>query len=649
MAMVLALPIAVFGAEPTGYYKSCENKGGSALLSALQSVIGSYNNVGYDGLYDLYETSDVYPDGKIWDMYSTKHWSPTSSERCGNYKSVGDCYNREHSIPQSWWGGGTSGQGSDAFVVYPTDGKVNGQRSNYPYGECAYGETLSPNGSVKALGKCGSCTFPGYTGTVFEPDDEYKGDFARTYFYIAACYNSKVAQWTKNGSAADFMAGNSYPVFKDWAVKLLLKWHSQDPVSQKELDRNEAVYAEQRNRNPFIDHPEMVDYIWGANASQKWTSGAAGLPQIATPIDGDVINMGNTAVATKATTYIVVKGVNLTETVSLAITGSDCFSVEPATISAADALAGTQATISFVASTAGVYTATLTVKSGTASSTVSLQAEARDGLVANEATDVTSSSFVAHWVNTGNADDNGCYKLYVLDPVGTVEGFPVDVQAADEQYRVDGLQPLTSYVYSLRSNGLRSNTIRVTTTEPMPFIEILFDEELHFVTEPGVPSDVAELLIDIENITSDVNVAVNEPFQLSTDKADWSTSISISPEQDRIYMRVLSATEGQYTTAITASAGTYIYDDAEATATVAAGSGVAEFGVDVDYHTWDAYARSGAIIVETERPAAVAIYALDGATCFSGDVPAGTSTIEGLPAGIYIVAIGDFSRSVLIK
>lgn len=649
MALALALPMTAIAAEPTDYYKSCENKGGSALLSALQSVIGSYSNVGYDGLYDLYATSDVYPDGKIWDMYSTKHWSPTSSERCGSYKVVGDCYNREHSMPQSWWGGGTSGQGSDAFVVYPTDGKVNNQRGNYPYGECANGQTLSPNGSVKALGKCGSCTFPGYTGTVFEPDDEYKGDFARTYFYIAACYNSKVAQWNSNGSAADFMAGNSYPVFKDWAVKLLLKWHSQDPVSEKELDRNEAVYAEQRNRNPFIDHPEMVDYIWGDKASQKWTSAASGQPQIATPIDGDVINMGNTAVGTKATTYIVVKGVNLTEAVTLTITGSDCFSVTPSEISAADALAGTQVTISFVASTAGVYTATLTVKSGTASSAITLQAEARDGLVANDATDVTSSSFVAHWVNTGNADDNGCYKLYVLDPVGTVEGYPIDVPAADEHYLVEGLQPLTSYVYSLRSNGLRSNTIRVTTTEPMPSIEILFDEELHFVTEPGIPSDVAELLIDIENITTDVTVAVNEPFQLSTDKADWSTSITISPEQDRLYLRVLSAAEGQYTTPITATAGTYIYDDAEATATVASGSGVAEFGVGVAYHTWDAYARAGAIIVETEEPAVVAIYALDGATCFSGDIPAGVSSIEGLPAGIYIVAIADFSRSVLIK
>lgn len=107
-----------------------------------------------------------------------------SKEQCGQYSTLGDCYNREHSFPKSWFND-DSPMVSDAFHIYPTDGKVNSQRNNYPYGECANGTTLSPNGKVKALGKLGTSTFPGYSGTVFEPDDEYKGDFARSYFYMA--------------------------------------------------------------------------------------------------------------------------------------------------------------------------------------------------------------------------------------------------------------------------------------------------------------------------------------------------------------------------------------------------------------------------------------------------------------------------------
>lgn len=147
---------------------------------------------------------------------------------------------------------------SDAYHIYPTDGKVNGQRSNYPYGECAGGTSVASSNGVKALGKVGRSTFEGYSGTVFEPDDEYKGDFARTYFYMAACYNNRISSWS-----SDMLGGNSYPVFNAWAIDLLLKWDKQDPVSQKEIDRNEVVYNHQHNRNPFIDHPELAQYIWG--------------------------------------------------------------------------------------------------------------------------------------------------------------------------------------------------------------------------------------------------------------------------------------------------------------------------------------------------------------------------------------------------
>lgn len=260
---------------PHGYYDDCENKmGGKTLLKALHQTISDHDVVSYSGLWNVYLTSDIDENGKIWDMYSTKRWTP-SKEQCGNYHSVGDCYNREHSMPKSWFDD-KSPMVSDAFHIYPTDGKVNGQRSNYPYGECSGGMSEPSNGSVKALGKLGTCTFPGYSGTVFEPDDEYKGDFARSYFYMAACYNDKISGWK-----SDMLAKNDYPCYTSWAVDLLLKWHRQDPVSRKELDRNDAVYAYQGNRNPFIDHPELAEYVWGTKTSERWTSKAGN----ETPVD----------------------------------------------------------------------------------------------------------------------------------------------------------------------------------------------------------------------------------------------------------------------------------------------------------------------------------------------------------------------------
>ncbi|MDE6206694.1 MAG: endonuclease, partial [Muribaculaceae bacterium] len=257
-ALALSALSAAFGAiaaPPANYYTKAENKNQRSLLEALSSIISNHTTLSYNSLNDYYPKTDAYPDGTLWDIYSTKHWKP--SEKCGNYKNVGDCYNKEHSFPKSWFDG-SSPMYSDIMHLYPTDGKVNGQRSNYPFGECAGGTNLGSNGSVRALGRLGTSTFSGYSGKVFEPDDEYKGDLARTYFYMAACYYSRTASWH-----SDMLAGNNFPLFKPWAITLLLKWHRQDPVSARETTRNEEIYKVQKNRNPFIDHPELAEYIWG--------------------------------------------------------------------------------------------------------------------------------------------------------------------------------------------------------------------------------------------------------------------------------------------------------------------------------------------------------------------------------------------------
>lgn len=259
--VLLLFPLLVFGVEPTGYYTTAVGKIDAALKTQLYTIISTGTvNVGYDGLYNVYPTSDVTADGKVWDMYSTCSWTH-GVKKCGNYSVVCDCYNREHTIPQSWFNK-ESPMVSDAHHIYPTDGKVNGQRSNYPHGECSGGTTLSGG-----KGRLGSSTFVEYSGTVFEPVDEYKGDFARTYFYFATRYQNIMTSFI-GGPTFDH---TTYPSLATWSIDLYLKWSRQDPVSEKEINRNNAIYAFQKNRNPFIDHPELAEYIWGTKKGTPWS------------------------------------------------------------------------------------------------------------------------------------------------------------------------------------------------------------------------------------------------------------------------------------------------------------------------------------------------------------------------------------------
>ena len=567
LALALASTAVAFAAEPAGYYSTCENKSGAALLSALCKKVGPHTNVGYNGLLSLYKTSDVYSDGTIWDMYSTKHWKPGIT--CGNYKKVGDCYNREHSFPKSWFNDAQP-MYSEAFHIYPTDGKVNGQRSNFPYGECANGTTLPSNGSVKALGRLGSCTFPGYSGTVFEPDDQYKGDFARSYFYMAAAYNDKIAGWNSK-----MLAGNNYPAFSSWAINLLLKWHREDPVSQKELDRQEVVYGAQHNRNPFIDHPELAEYIWGNKKGQNWSTNISADPAFLLPTDGSTVDFGVTAVGLARTKAVTVKAEGLKEAISVSVSGAG-FAAGTTSI-AADASMTTDGailTLNYTAPAAGVAVGTLTLTSGTAKTTVKLTANAMTGLPVGAATDISDESFTAHWTYVGDEAADGTYTIYVLDAEGNaVASYPRMVKAKDEQYICSDLSPETAYTYYVKSKTLTSGKINVTTAAPIPSIDFMHDGELSLVAEPGIPSEAEELLVGVENITSDITIEVKAPLELSSDKAEWSQKIVIKPEEDRIYIRVNSAKAGTFAssiiaTATTAKGETYTTDEAEVSAKV---------------------------------------------------------------------------------
>ena len=260
-----------FSQPPAGYYNGTEGLRGEALLNKLKEIITQgHQTLNYGDLYTYYESTDRVPGtNKVWDMYSMDgncnaayYYYFGQGQECGTYSGEGDCYNREHSVPQSWFNS-ASPMKADLFIVYPTDGYVNNRRSSYPYGMVDNPSWTSTNGS-----KVGTNSFPGGPNTtVFEPIDAYKGDFARTYFYVATRYKDDIPGWDFSTNLAYVF--NSDGTLKDWAVQMFLQWCEIDPVSDKEIARNDSVYAIQGNRNPYIDHPEFINYIWGDSTSSS--------------------------------------------------------------------------------------------------------------------------------------------------------------------------------------------------------------------------------------------------------------------------------------------------------------------------------------------------------------------------------------------
>ena len=279
-ALAMAAKDVTPAASLPAYYVSIDGKSGKTLFDAVQKVTKTgYSSLGYDGLWSAYKYTDLHENGYVWDMYSDCTWKSINSNHCGNYSDECDCYNREHSIPKSWYGGTTSGPGCDIFHLVPTDGKVNGVRSNYPFGEVAsadYNKHGNKKGSAKSITIVGGNTIAGNngitisaSGTVFEPRDEYKGDFARGYMGALLKWAGD-KDFTDGEGSKTFTTNYSTGSFglTKYGVALLMKWHRQDPVSQKEIDRNNGIQQTQGNRNPFIDYPYLAEFIWGEKAGQ---------------------------------------------------------------------------------------------------------------------------------------------------------------------------------------------------------------------------------------------------------------------------------------------------------------------------------------------------------------------------------------------
>lgn len=451
---------------PAGYYSNLTGKSESALKTALYQIINPHREVSsYSALPQYFQKTDVYPNSnRWWDMYSDiPLYAPSFSG-----------LNREHSLPKSWWGGLTN---IPAYVdlnhLYPSEAKANQAKSNYPLGIVVGTPTFS-NG----ISKVGTGQNSGGARYVFEPADEYKGDFARTYFYMVTCYQNM--SWTYTYMCRDGV----YPSLQQWAIDLLLTWHRNDPVSQKELDRNEQVFLVQNNRNPYIDYPDLVEYIWGNKKGQAYQPSTPVDPgaeaNLITPPNGMTLDFDQTAAGYTSTSQLQFRGENLTGSLELSVGGLNrsYFTVSTNTVgaSAANAPSGTWITVTYKPGTTGNHTGNLIITDGgleEGSRIVKLRGECLpvptlSRLNATEATDITDDTYMAHWDLPPTDETVDFYYVTVNHYKGTTVTTE-ELVAEQNSLEVTGFSGYDYDTYTVSSSrlGLRSepsNTITVRHT-----------------------------------------------------------------------------------------------------------------------------------------------------------------------------------------
>ena len=512
---LLLLPLLGSGLQgaaswPEGYYDRLDGKKKETLKNAAKTCVSNHQRLDYYGLPANWIYTDVYPelyDGmqRWWEMYSDEPYLIRTGQTPNSSFSA-NRMQREHSVPKSWWKRNGDVEYTPAYTdlwnLYPSDGAANQAKSNYPFGVCRSVEYT--NGVTRVgppvSGQGGGC------GMVFEPADEYKGDFARTIFYMATVYDD--LPWAINYM---FTANSTYPTLRSWAVETLLQWSRRDPVSQKEIDRNDAVESQQGNRNPFIDFPELAEYIWGTRMQETFliaeqggqiTPPIEGDPEITAPVSGEALDFGEAAEGSTISRILEIRGGNLTAPLSLSISGRDrsMFRVAVPNITSGqlNATGLYRLTVFYTPTTQGQHEASLVIYDGGlpdgATVAVSLRGEGcpvpqLSTLTAYEATDITSDSYLASWSAAPEVVD-----YYILSRVRYLDGSEGDSEEGDllesdtNSLEVTGRDPSVAESYSVMSVRLGyrsepSNSILVASDTGIAGEEL--PAATHLVREPS--------------------------------------------------------------------------------------------------------------------------------------------------------------------
>lgn len=284
---------------PDGYYSTATGQN-KELMTQLHKIIRGQAVISYAQIWTVIGAADRKFDDQIWDVYSTLPCAESpygfeyqvDQDRGINTNVEGLYYNREHSWPSSWWDHDNLNPDTmytDVHHIFPTDKVVNSQRGNNPFGEVSSVEWFSLNGGLLGTNSYGN----EFSGTVFEPIDAYKGDLARAWFYFATRYQHRLMGWSNGYMVNLVLSGNDWPAFKPWVLEMLLEWHINDPVSHKEMLRNDAIWLNQGNRNPYVDHPDLVERVFSAATSAR-TSQRLDIHLYPNPFDGFIRITGPT-------------------------------------------------------------------------------------------------------------------------------------------------------------------------------------------------------------------------------------------------------------------------------------------------------------------------------------------------------------------
>ena len=597
-------------AVPSGYYNNAKNKSDRALMAALHSIIDGHTKRSYQQLWSDFKSTDCNGT-TIIDRYADTQYT-YGSDQCGNYSGVGYCYNREHSIPNSWWGGSDSDTAyTDLHHLFPVDGWVNNERGNHPFGNCA-------NGAAKGTGKLGSCTFSGYNGTVFEVADEYKGDFARVYFYFATRYMTRMSDYTSGTGNVVFTA-STYLGLTNWAINQLLEWHRNDPVSTLETTRNDAVYSIQKNRNPFVDNPELVEYIWGNKKGSVWNPSGTPTPTLTSPTNGSTVNVG-THTGEGVSKTITVKGANLTKALTISVSGTG-FSVAPTSISATNANNGTSVSVTYNGTQSNA-TGTLTINSTEVNATVNLTASYHSGGGQTEdeivetwegcetggywTQEVQGAAFKWDFNNAGlyaresdhwngslgccfgkNANSSITMNEDVYNGASKITFYAAkygnDANATLQvQYSTNGGSTWTTlntcalngtwqqYTFNLDVTGsvrfkfqqtagarLNIDDIAITSNPSAPVEPTIAITSIAAMeAEQDGTSTIVTGTVTAEDNTDDITLTVEGNFELSLNRQDWARSLSLDPSGEVFYVRLANTSAvGNFYGSITATTG----------------------------------------------------------------------------------------------
>lgn len=487
--------LAVRADIPAGYYNELNGKKDAELKTAAYNIIRNFTSVSsYSNLPSYFRVTDVRPGTEFW-------WDMYSDMDVNIYIQFGTYMNREHSFPKSWWGS-TSATATnykaytDLNHLYPGEAKANQAKSNYPLGEVRTPGKFD-NGVTKVgapvAGQGGGAAY------VFEPDDEYKGDFARTYFYMVTCYQDY--KWATNYMY--MLQQNAYPTLNQWSVNMLLKWARQDEVSDKERMRNEVVYSIQNNRNPFIDFPELAEYIWGDKVGETFYVSSAVTPPageaiLHTPVSDTTVDFGQVAIGSDGKASLFVRSENFRNPITMFLFSGDkdMFNISTTSIPAnlSNRADGYWLDITYSPTALGMHETKLQLIADdldAAPPVVYLRGECLDKPVltactALDPTDITETDYSANW----SAPDDEVVDYWIITRTKYVNGAQEseEILAEGSPWTISGFDSSDYESYSVQSVrlGERSPMSNVVFVRHAGITGVEIDEPLTVAVFPGI-------------------------------------------------------------------------------------------------------------------------------------------------------------------